>query len=181
MTDIMKKLWDAPDVNSDREKCICGEPRRGRECQCGYSALPEQVNTLVSHTNFLVSQLHSAKRALDEIKWLRKPGGNPTKYQETVEVIASNAIRDIKKALTDTEHLEQHGPCTCSDHECGECMRPTLSQILAADAIHQNNREYEELRAIIDNGSESMTHEEAVKELKRLMMEDEERSKAGPQ
>lgn len=42
------------------------------------------------------------------------------------------------------------------------------------------NREYEELRAIIDNGSESMTHEDAVRELKRLMAEDEVRAKAEP-
>ena len=34
--------------------------------------------------------------------------------------------------------------------------------------------------AIIDNGSESMTHEDAVKELQRMMLEDEERSKAEP-
>lgn len=166
MTNIMQRLWDAPYANSETDELRTEIEFQRNAHSMAQQALAEQASAMGSRITFLVSQLQSAMRALDEIKWLRPLGGTPTKYQERVEVIAEKSIGVIKAALTDTEYQEQY-----RQGKCGECMTPTISQVLVGTAIN-NNREYEELRAIIDNGSESMTHEDAVKELKRLMEEE---------
>lgn len=58
---------------------------------------------------------------------------------------------------------------------------PPASDEDRRDALHALNatirRSYEELRAIIDNGSESMTHKDAVNELRRLTVEDDVRER----
>ena len=74
-----------PDCKRDQDECVC--------------LAPDEMQQIIEHQ---AAQIEMLRKALENIKWHREPGGSPSKYAYEVEIMADKAL-----STTPDQALEQ--------------------------------------------------------------------------